>query len=370
MSVTTKHIIISAGGTGGHVMPALAVAQVLIKQGYSLSWIGTSEGLEAKLVPEAGIHLDIIPKCSVQGKSIFGKLFALYQLAFALFRSWQLIRKHRASLVIGLGGYVSAASGMAAKLARVPLVIHEQNALAGRTNRLLAKIATKVLCAFPDTFNGACSPIVLGNPLRANLVRIKKNISHLKARQLNLLVVGGSLGAKVFNEVVPEALKLIPNKSRPCVWHQSGEKTYDIAAKYYKKYHIDVRLDRFIEDMHEAYTYADLIICRAGALTVSELCVVGVPAILVPYPYALDDHQRHNAQILTHASASLMMRQAELTAYSLATRLIQLIEDRQMLGKMAQNMLSLAKPNSTVEFVDVCQQLLHASHEPSFSKVK
>jgi len=357
---TPKHIILSAGGTGGHVMPALEVAKALKEKGYSVSWIGTAEGLEASAVPEAGILLDVIPNYRMQGHALMRKICAGWRLLTSIFIAFKLIKKNKAALVIGLGGYVSAASGVAAKLALTPLVIHEQNALAGRTNRYLARVATKVLCAFPETFSPSRAAIVLGNPLRQSLFATAKKSQKLtaKPKPLNLIILGGSLGAQIFNEVVPEAISLMPDNCRPALWHQTGEKTYDIALKRYQKYGIKAKISPFIKDMKAAYGFADIILCRAGALTISELCLVGLPAIFVPYPYALDDHQRINAERLVSKGASLLLPQSEFTPASLADRLSKLTKSPEILDGMAKKMLPLAKPNSTKDFVDVCHTLL------------
>lgn len=353
-------IMISAGGTGGHVMPALAVAKALRAQGYHVRWIGTQEGLEATRVPEAGIALDIIPKCRVQGQTMLKKVQTICHLIGAILRVRRLIRRHRAVLVVGFGGYVSAACGVGAWLAATPLVIHEQNALAGRTNRLLAKKARKILSAFPNTFHASLPEVAVGNPLRAGLQhKIPSPVNNAPYKPLNILILGGSLGAKSFNEVIPEAVSAMPKMNRPVLWHQSGEKTEHVAKAQYATYQVAATVTTFIDDMQAAYAFADLVICRAGALTLSELCVVGVPAILVPYPYAMDDHQRYNAEKLTEANAAIMILHTDFTAAALQKLLIALDGDRERLRMMAKNMLPLAKPHSTEAFVSQCQQLLH-----------
>ena len=320
--MSSRPILVMAGGTGGHVYPALAVARALQANARSVVWLGTHRGLEARVVPAAGIDIEWISVRGLRRKGLLATLIAPFQIGWALLQSLGVILRRRPAAVLGMGGFVSGPGGVAAWLTRRPLVIHEQNAAAGLTNRLLARLARVVLQAFPGSFNSAVGAETVGNPVREDIAAIEAPARRYADRRgsLRLLVLGGSQGALALNRTVPAALALLDAADRPVVRHQCGEKTLDIARQAYAGSGIEVELLPFIEDMAEAYSWADLVVCRAGALTVAELCAAGLPALFVPYPAAVDDHQTANARPMAAAGAAAIIQEAELTAASLADR--------------------------------------------------
>lgn len=357
-------VLVMAGGTGGHVFPALAVAEELRTRGHSIHWLGTARGIEMRLVPAADIPLHLIKVEGVRGRGVTGLFKAPFLISYALGQALKLIRKINPDVVIGFGGFASGPGGLAAKILGKPLVIHEQNAVGGTTNRLLAKIATKVLAAFPDAFENLPekSVQVVGNPVRNNIrnlaaasVRYRERTE--KNTPLQLLVLGGSLGAKAINELVPEALARLPVESRPRIWHQAGKMHADATTALYMKHQVNAKVDAFVDDMAAAYAWADLVICRAGALTVSELMVAGVASTLIPLPSAIDDHQTYNARHLSSAGAGVSLVQKELTAAKLAALLLTELADRQHLMSMAEKAQQLAKPYSAEEVAGICEEV-------------
>ncbi|MDM8569284.1 undecaprenyldiphospho-muramoylpentapeptide beta-N-acetylglucosaminyltransferase [Thiotrichales bacterium HSG1] len=336
-------ILIMAGGTGGHVFPALAVAEALKNKKIEVYWLGTRKGLESKVVPKAGIEIKYINIKGIRGKGIWGLLLAPVRIFLAIWQSIRILRVVQPTKVIGFGGFVTGPGGVAAWLLGIPLFIHEQNAVAGLTNRWLAKIATQVMEAFPKTFpNGA---ICTGNPLRNN---ITNSISD-KHKNLHVLVVGGSLGAKVLNEVVPIALQQMPNNIE--VWHQTGNIHFEAMEQTYSENRF--KITAFIEDMGKAYAWADLVICRAGAITVSELAQAGVASILIPYPYAVDDHQTLNAKFLSIKQAAILLPQPELTVTKLTNIIMEFYEERSRLQTMAIAAKGCATPNALKQIIDI-----------------
>ena len=360
--VAGGNILIMAGGTGGHVFPALAVARYLRDAGVEVVWLGTRRGLEARVVPEAGFPIEYISISGLRGKGMLGWLLAPAHLSIALWQASKVCRRCRPGAVLGLGGFVTGPGGLAAWLLRRPLVIHEQNAIAGLTNRLLSHLAQRVLEAFPGSFSAAIKTEHTGNPVRADIAALP-----LPARRIGehegpcrLLVIGGSLGAQALNEIVPQALALLPAEDRPLVWHQAGQHKDETTDKNYIAAAVEGRVEPFIADMAEAYGWADLVICRAGALTVSELAAAGLGAILVPYPHAVDDHQTRNALYLTEAGAARLLLQAELTPVALAEVLRELLRGgREGLVKMASAARALAKPAATQRVAEICQEVMH-----------
>ena len=334
-----KHIIIMAGGTGGHVFPAIAIGKVLQQRGFAVSWLGGSHGIETKLVEPAGFELDKLKIKALRGKGLLAWILLPFKLLLSILQAIQIIRKHKASVVIGMGGYAAGPGAIAAKLLGKKLVLHEQNAIPGLTNKLLAKLADKVFCAFVGAFPATKCQVV-GNPIRQEILQVATYKTH--PGKLRVLVVGGSGGALIFNQVVPEAAA----KFDIDIWQQTGEKTLKIAQDNYVKYGVSARVEAFIDDMATAYAWADLIICRAGALTVSELIAVGRAAILVPYPYAVDDHQFLNAQVLVRKDAGICLRQAEFSADKLAELLNGLVKAPQKLQQLANNARNLAITDS------------------------
>ena len=290
--MSRRPILVMAGGTGGHVYPALAVARALESHSQDIVWLGTHRGLESRVVPEAGIDIEWISVKGLRRKGVLALLIAPFQLAWALLQALTVILRRRPAAVLGMGGFVSGPGGLAAWLTRRPLVIHEQNAAAGLTNRLLARLARVVLQAFPGSFNSRVRAETVGNPVREDIAAVAAPADRYSQRSgpLRLLVLGGSQGALALNRTVPEALALLPTAERPVVRHQCGSLTIDVARRAYESLDVDVDLVPFIEDMAAAYAWADIVVCRAGALTVAELCAVGLPALFVPYPGAVDDH--------------------------------------------------------------------------------
>ncbi len=356
---TPMRIMIMAGGTGGHVFPALAVANELRTQGAEIIWMGTRSGLEAQIVPKAGIQIEWVSISGLRGKGLFSLLLAPFRLLVALYQALNILMRHRPMVVLGMGGFVAGPGGLMTWLLRKPLLIHEQNAVAGMTNRLLAHVATKVVTAFPAVLPKA---VHLGNPVRKEITCLPKPGERFENRQgaLRLLVIGGSLGAAVFNEVVPAALAQLAQKQGKDippidVWHQAGSRNIEEAQSQYRKMNVEGRVEPFIDDMAAAYAWADVVLCRAGALTVSELAAAGVASILVPYPYAVDDHQTHNANYLVSAGGGKLLPQNQLNVESLSQLIGTL--DRVTLLQMAQAARSEAKPDATQSVASLCREL-------------
>ncbi len=321
MIESTKHAVIVAGGTGGHVYPALAFAEKWQEQGHRVSWIGTQEGLEASIVPKHGISLFFIKVKGVRRSGKLYQVFALLGAVRAFFQALRLLKKLKANLVLGMGGYVSGPSVLAARCLNIPVVIHEQNAIAGKTNQLAARFAKKVLTAFPDVLT-KYHPTVCGNPVRADLVHIKpKKFSDIPMR---VLIIGGSRGALSLNKKLPELLSQVDNIQ---VWHQTGDKHFEEMQKIDNNIHGSYKITPYIDDMRSAYEWADVVICRSGAMTVFEIMTVGRPAIFIPYPYAVDDHQTANAKYLVDQAAGLLIQETELSVDSLKNLLDALKEE-------------------------------------------
>jgi UDP-N-acetylglucosamine--N-acetylmuramyl-(pentapeptide) pyrophosphoryl-undecaprenol N-acetylglucosamine transferase len=349
-------ILIMAGGTGGHVYPALAVAQALQSHDRDVVWLGTERGLEARVVPAAGIDIEWISIRGLRRKGLLALVVAPLQIGWALAQSLAVILRRRPAAVLGMGGFVSGPGGVAAWLTRRPLVIHEQNAAAGMTNRLLARLARVVLQAFPGSFNSSVSAQTVGNPVREDIAAVPPPHERYVSRQgpLRLLVLGGSQGALALNRTVPAALALLDEGLRPVVRHQCGERTFDIARAAYAEHGVEVDLVPFIEDMAEAYAWADLVICRAGALTIAELCAVGMPALLVPYPAAVDDHQTANAQPLAKAGAAQIIPERDMTPEHLAMQLREWLQSRAELAQRAARARALSSPDALRRITEVC----------------
>jgi UDP-N-acetylglucosamine--N-acetylmuramyl-(pentapeptide) pyrophosphoryl-undecaprenol N-acetylglucosamine transferase len=348
-----------AGGTGGHVFPALAVADELIRQGLSVHWLGTVRGIEADLVPKAGIPLHFIAIGGVRGKGLRTQVAAPFKRARALRQSLQLIRQLNPVCVLGFGGFVAGPGGMAAALLRKPLVIHEQNAIPGTTNRILSLLAKRTLLGYPDALDSA-NALFVGNPVRRAISQLPAPEQRWAERNdgLRLLVLGGSLGAKPINDVLPGALAALPAALRPQVWHQTGRGHADEVTREYRERDIQARVEPFIHDMAAAYGWADLVICRAGALTVAELASAGVGAILVPLPHAIDDHQTHNARYLTERRAGVLMPQHEFTSAALADKLRELALQPQELLAWARAARTLATPDAATQVAQACYTLI------------
>ena len=315
------HFLIMAGGTGGHIFPGLAVAEALRGQGHQIIWLGSEGGMETSLVPKHGIPLETVAIKGVRGNGLRRKLMLPFTLSKAILAARSLIKRQQIDAVIGFGGFVAFPGGVAARLCGIPVVIHEQNAVAGLVNKLLAKIATKVLYAFPKVF--ANPEGLVGNPVRVDIASLPEPQVRFQVRSgdLRVLVVGGSLGARILNETVPQALALLKDTRVFEVIHQSGKNSVDALKERYLSAGVEANCVEFIEDMPEVYAWADVIICRAGALTVAELAACGLGSILVPFPFAVDDHQTANAQYLVQTDAAILLPQNALTAVELAERL-------------------------------------------------
>lgn len=355
-------IAVMAGGTGGHVFPALAVAQALRAQGAELFWIGTRAGLEARLVPPAGIDIEWLNVAGLRGKGLRTLAAAPWRLTRALGEAGAVLRRRAPDLVLGMGGFVSGPGGLMAWRQRRPLVIHEQNSVPGMTNQWLARLATRVFEGFPGSFAPPRHAIATGNPVRADIAALPPPEQRMANRTgpLRLLVIGGSLGARALNLMVPRALALLPAALRPEVRHQAGERTLEAAHAAYQAAGVQADIQPFIDDMASAYAWADALICRAGALTVAEIAAAGVPAILVPYPHAVDDHQHGNALYLVRAGGAYLVLESDLTAETLAGPLKVLLTDPARRLKIACAARAKARPDAAAQIADACMELVTA----------
>ncbi|AFL74266.1 undecaprenyldiphospho-muramoylpentapeptide beta-N-acetylglucosaminyltransferase [Thiocystis violascens] len=350
---------VMAGGTGGHVFPALAVAECLRASGAEVFWIGTRQGMESRLVPEHGFEIEWIRIEGLRGKGLGQRLRAPFRLAGALWQARAILRRRRPSLVLGMGGFASGPGGLAARAMGLPLVIHEQNFVPGMTNQWLARVATAVFEAFPGSFPHGRGAVAVGNPVRQAILGMPPPRERLSERSgaLHLLVLGGSLGARVLNETLPAALAAMPADARPEVRHQAGELTLETARNAYRLAGVEAEVMSFIRDMAEAYAWADLVVCRAGALTVSELAAAGVASVLVPYPFAVDDHQTGNARYLADAGAARLVIQRDLDQGGLTTLLTELLGDRARLLAMAERARGLAQSDAAARIAADCLAL-------------
>lgn len=359
MNMSNKSIVVMAGGTGGHVFPALAVAKILREQGCHVTWLGTPNSFEARLVPQHDFVIDTIDSFRLRGQSKLALLLAPFRLLRALIQARSVLKRRKPQLVLGMGGFAAGPGGLMSRILGIPLVIHEQNAVPGLTNRYLARIATRVLQAFPNSFKQAVE--VVGNPVRREIAALPGPAERLAQRDfsqpISLLVVGGSLGAQALNEIVPQALALLDTSNRPKVCHQAGrDKTASTEATY-QEVAVDAQILEFIHDMPKAYQQADLVICRSGALTVSELAAAGVAAILIPFPFAVDDHQTRNGAHLVEAGAAQMIQQNALTPEKLADVLRELSTNREKLKQMAIQARNQAVDDSAKRVADICLEV-------------
>lgn len=352
--IDMRPVLIMAGGTGGHVFPALAVADELRLRGVPVVWLGTRAGIESRLVPQAGYPIEWMSITGLRGKNIITLLLAPVRLIMACWQALLVLNKRKPGVVLGMGGFTSGPGGFVAWLTRKPLLIHEQNAIPGLTNKILARFAAVVMQAFPGVFNNA---LTTGNPVRQSIneIAVPENRAHLiEAHSLNVLVIGGSLGAVKLNETLPHALSKMPADKRPQVRHQTGLKNIDACKALYQQLQVKAEVEAFIDDMSAAYEWADLVICRAGAMTVFELAAAGVASILVPYPYAVDDHQAHNAAYLADKGAAIICQQDDLSEDWLVEKLNHFSSDKQPLLEMAVAAKSLAIPDAAKTIADAC----------------
>ncbi|MFO0232205.1 MAG: undecaprenyldiphospho-muramoylpentapeptide beta-N-acetylglucosaminyltransferase [Burkholderiales bacterium] len=350
----SRTLLVMAGGTGGHVFPGLAVADVMRQRAWNVVWVGNPGGMEATLVPRHGIPMKWVRFGGLRGKGLATKAMLPLNLLRAFLQSLAVLREVRPAVVLGMGGYVAFPAGMMAALTRTPLVVHEQNSIAGLTNKVLARVADRVLVAFPDAIPGAAWS---GNPGRGDVAALPPPAQRYAGRSgpLRLLVVGGSLGAQALNDVVPRALAALPAARRPRVVHQSGRAHLAALQAAYRDAGVEADAVEFIDDRAAAYADADLVVCRAGAMTVSEVAAAGVASLMVPFPHAVDDHQTTNARFLSERGAALLVPQAELTAEGLATRLDGL--DRAALLAIAERARALAKPDAASQVADACEAI-------------
>jgi UDP-N-acetylglucosamine--N-acetylmuramyl-(pentapeptide) pyrophosphoryl-undecaprenol N-acetylglucosamine transferase len=347
-------ILIVAGGTGGHVFPGLAVADEMRGRGWNVVWMGARGGLEARLVPERGYAVEWVRAAALRGKGLAAALLLPFHLLLGFWQSARAIFRVRPDVVLGMGGYVAFPGGMMASLLARPLAVHEQNAIAGLANRVLAGVADRVASGFPGVLPKAAW---VGNPVRAEIAAIAPPAERFAGRSgpLRVLVVGGSLGARALNEAVPAALARLPAEARPRVTHQAGAKQIEALRTAYAAAGVEGELLAYIDDMAERYANADLVICRAGALTVAELATAGVGSVMVPFPHAVDDHQTGNARFLAERGAAVLLPQPELSAEKLAELLAGLT--REQLLAMAEKARAVAKPEAAGAVADICEQL-------------
>ncbi|HLA32118.1 MAG TPA: undecaprenyldiphospho-muramoylpentapeptide beta-N-acetylglucosaminyltransferase [Pseudomonas sp.] len=350
------NVLIMAGGTGGHVFPALACAREFQARGYRVHWLGTPRGIENELVPAAGLPLHLINVSGLRGKGKLSLLKAPFQLIKALFQARKVVRELQPVCVLGMGGFVTGPGGLAARLGGAPLIIHEQNAVAGTANRSLVPFASRVCEAFPNTFGASAKRRTTGNPVREELF-LETPRDSLRDRRPRLLILGGSLGAEPLNKLLPAALALVPDELRPHVFHQAGKQHDGITGERYRAAGVEAQVAPFIKDMARAYAWADLVVCRAGALTVSELAAAGLPSLLVPLPHAIDDHQTRNAEYLAKEGAAVLLPQRSTDAATLAAQLSEVLMHPERLQEMARTARRLAKPDATRSVVDICLEV-------------
>ena len=349
-----KTLMVMAGGTGGHIFAGIAVAEELRARGWRIVWMGNPDGMEARIVPARGYETAWVRFGALRGKGLVRKLLLPLNLLRGFWQALRALRRVRPDVVLGMGGYITFPGGMMAALLGRPLVLHESNSVAGLANRVLAKVADRVLSGFPEVLEKA---EWLGNPVRADIAAVVPPAERMAGREgpLRVLVVGGSLGAAVLNETVPQALLRLPAEQRPVVVHQAGERQIEALRAAYARAQVEGDLRPFIADMAAAYADADLVICRAGALTVAELAAAGVASLLVPFPHAVDDHQTGNARFLADRAGAYLLPQSELTPERLAGILASL--DRGRLLQMAENARALAKPLAAVAVANACAEL-------------
>jgi len=367
MTTPKRTLLIMAGGTGGHVMPALAVAEALRAEGWRVVWLGTRAGMEAKLAVDKGFDMAWVRVAGVRGKGLLTKLLLPANLLASFWQAARAIFRERPDVALGLGGYVAFPGGMMASLLGKPLIIHEQNAIAGLTNRMLSVVADRILLGLPQEAKGSPSSFSLlpslekgewvGNPVRPDIAALPEPAARLAGRSgaLRVLVVGGSLGAQALNQLIPQALGKLAPTQRPQVRHQAGAKHLDALKTNYAEAGVDAECLNFITDMADAYAWADLVICRAGALTVAEVAAAGCAALFVPFPFAVDDHQTANARFLADSNAAWLMQQHDLNPEHLATWLGDL--NREELMQRAIKARALAKPQATARVVEIVKEL-------------
>ena len=348
----SRTILIMAGGTGGHIFPALAVAEKMRERGWRVVWLGNPEGMEARLVPQHGFEMVWVKFGALRGKGFLRKLLLPLNLLRGFWQAQQAIRQVQPNVVLGMGGYITFPGGMMAALFGKPLIVHEQNSVAGLANRVLAGVADRIVTGFPEVLKQG---VWAGNPVRPEIAKIAPPAERFAGRDgaLRLLVIGGSLGAQALNEIIPQGMALLGENELPQIVHQAGEKHIEALKANYAAAGVPAHCVPFIEDMAGAYEWADLVVCRAGALTVAELAAAGVASILVPFPHAVDDHQTGNAKFLVNVGGAFLLPQGELSPEAIA--LIRNYSRGQLL-EMAEKARSLAKPDATEEVANICAE--------------
>ena len=357
-----KKVLVMAGGTGGHVFPALAVAKAFQEKGAEIRWLGTRAGIESRVVPANQIEIVYLDVAGVRGQGLKRLLTAPLKIAAAVVQVLRLIREFKPDLVLGMGGFVTGPGGMGAWLSGTPLCIHEQNAVAGFTNRVLARFARRIFEAFPGTFAGLGEKVVTtGNPVRREIAEIVAPEQRFAERQgpIRVLILGGSQGAVALNNMVPEAFAAINEPARFEIRHQAGGKNHEQARARYETLGVPAEVLPFIEDMKAAYEWADVVICRSGALTVAELAAAGVGSLLVPYPHAVDDHQTRNGEYLSGNGAAILIQQKDLQTETLKKVILENFSDREALLRMAQNARKLALVEATQQVVEGCEEVVY-----------
>jgi UDP-N-acetylglucosamine--N-acetylmuramyl-(pentapeptide) pyrophosphoryl-undecaprenol N-acetylglucosamine transferase len=349
----SRTILLMAGGTGGHIFPALAVAEKMRERGWRVVWLGNPQGMEARLVPQHGFEMVWVKFGALRGKGILRKLLLPFNLLRGFWQAQKAIRQVQPNVVLGMGGYITFPGGMMAALLGKPLVVHEQNSVAGLANRVLAGVADRIATGFPEVL---AKGVWAGNPVRPEIAKMAPPAERFAGRDgaLHLLVIGGSLGAQALNEMVPQAMALLGENELPQIVHQAGEKHIEALKANYAAVGVPAHCVSFIEDMAGAYEWADLVVCRSGALTVAELAAAGVASILVPFPHAVDDHQTGNARFLVNVGGAFLLPQGELTPEAIA--LIRNYSRGQLL-EMAEKARSLAKPDAREEVANICAEI-------------
>lgn len=354
-----QRVLVTAGGTGGHVFPALAAAKAFQEKGVQVRWVGTRQGIESRIVPANDIDIEYVDVAGVRGQGVARLLWAPLRIAKAVMRVMGIAREFKPDMVLGMGGFVTGPTGVAIWLSGHSVFIHEQNAIPGFTNKMLARISKKVFQAFPGTFPATSKVETTGNPVRQEIVALESPEQRYDDRSgpLHILVLGGSQGAVALNQSVPQALAKLKGTFEFTVRHQAGEKNIKAATECYQSANVDADVIPFIDDMAQAYAWADLVICRSGALTVSELAAAGVASLLVPYPHAVDDHQTRNGEYLSHSGAAVLVQQKDLSEDLLANIIKDQLSDRDQLKKMAVKARSLAMTNATEKLVQRCMEV-------------
>lgn len=380
---SNKKVLIMAGGTGGHIFPALSIARHLQSLGVEVEWLGTKKGMESDLIPQSDIPIHYISVSGLRGKSVLTKVFSPFVIVIAIMQAIAKILKTKPSCVLGMGGFVTGPGGVAAWLLRKPLLIHEQNAIAGFSNQLLYPMASVVMEGFAGAFNrkqeiskssllkrlsSSDKAVYVGNPLRKEILDCpppaQRFLSNENNDRIKLLVLGGSRGALAINQLVPEFLKDFSASENIETWHQCGKNNLQTCKDYYAELGVkenqNCRISAFIDDMAEAYCWADIVICRAGASTVAEIAAIGIPAVFIPFPFAVDDHQTENAVIMQKLGAAWLFQQQELTTEALASVLLQFIKDKKLILKTALLAQQVAKTDATEQAAKYCMEACYA----------